>query len=621
MAASQIRAGAAYVELFLKDNRMSKGLRTWEGRLKGWGAAVSGIGRNITLGGGALLAGLVATSKAAIEIGSDLVDMSARTGTSIEALGELGHAAEMSGSSMTGLESGLRKMQKMLAGDDAAETLSDLGLSLSNIEELSTDKQFEAIADKIGAIENNAERTATAMKIFGKGGAELIPLMLEGADGIEALRQEARRLGLVMSTEDAQAAEGFGDQLDTLWKVIRMGVANVGSALIPTLSELTDYIVRAAATAGAWIKANRPLIVSLAKVLAIVVAVGSGLVIAGGVLTLLGGAAGGLAAIMGGVGTAISAVAGVIAFLISPIGIAIAAIVALGTYFATTTTFIGDTATWLSEVFGSLTDYVGESFQGIKDALSAGDFALAAKILWLSVKVAWETGMNSVLGLWTTFRDSILDKWTSLKTLVAETAVMLWAGINKAFTTGAELYMKGVFALLRSYYQVLGYLGKDTKSELMGLSGLEIAYGAKFQTDRSKIDADSQQQVDSLEQAAEAERRKRASDTRDELASSAAELAALKAERASLLRNANDKAALALKSQPAAQQAKQAASSDALDMQSGKVQGTFSTIAAAKFGGNGSAAEQTAKSTAATAANTAIIKNKISTIGMKANKK
>jgi hypothetical protein len=109
-------------------------------------------------------------------------------------------------------------MQKLLAeaaggSKSANETLSELGLTVAQLVNLQPDQQFELFAQRISQIQNPAKRTAIALELFGKSGAQLLPLLNTGAGGIRALREQARKLGLTMGTADAQAAEEFGDAL------------------------------------------------------------------------------------------------------------------------------------------------------------------------------------------------------------------------------------------------------------------------------------------------------------------------------------------------------------------------------------------------------------------------
>jgi hypothetical protein len=294
MASSQgIRAGRAFVELFADDTKLVRGLRAAEKRLKAFGAGVQSIGTKLFALGSAAVAPLLATTNVFASMGDQLAKMSARTGISVESLSELGYAADQSGASLEMLEGGVRKMQKFLL--DAAErsttavqTLSRLGLSLSDLGSRSPEQQFELIADRLSQIQDPAIRAATAMEIFGKTGTSLLPLMQDGAKGIAALRQQARDLGLVISTEDAQAAEVFGDRLSDLWKVIKSGVFAIGAALAPLLQELATSAIRVAKVTADWIRENKALIVTVFKIAAGVAAGGAALVVLGTLISGVG---------------------------------------------------------------------------------------------------------------------------------------------------------------------------------------------------------------------------------------------------------------------------------------------------------------------------------------------
>lgn len=91
------------------------------------------------------------------------------------------------------------------------------------------------------------------MDLFGKSGQKLVPLLSPGAKGIDELRAEGNRLGLTVGTEDAQAAEAFGDALSSLWKSLTQVAFMVGAALAPTLKQIAEWITRVAAIPLFWV--------------------------------------------------------------------------------------------------------------------------------------------------------------------------------------------------------------------------------------------------------------------------------------------------------------------------------------------------------------------------------
>ena len=441
-----IRAGAAYIELFINDSKLVRGLEKASKKLKAFGDAITGWGQKMTAIGAAITAPLVGSAKAFATMGDQIAKMSRRTGVSIESLSELAYAAQLSGANIETLEASLRKMQRSIVdaaqgSQTAVDALALLGLTFEDFRGLSPEQQFKLIAERISKIESPTVRAAAAMELLGRSGTQLIPLMADGAKGIEALQQQARDLGLTMSTEDAHAAEALNDAFDTLWKVLKQGVFIIGSALAPTLKSVSEWIIRTVVTTTAWIKQNKDLVVTIFKVAAGILAGGLALMALGYAITTVGTILGALAAIIAGVGTALGVLGSIIAWLVSPIGLAVAAVAALGAYLIYVSGAGGQALSWLGDRFGELSDFASESFQGISDALMAGDIALAAKILWLSLKVLWQKGVLELTRL-----------WEGLKSGAMKIVYGMWYGVQAAWEIGVASVAE---VMLKLYYGVL----------------------------------------------------------------------------------------------------------------------------------------------------------------------
>src|SRR5690606_23318108 len=104
----------------------------------------------------AAVTALLGTAKAFSDTGDMLDKMSQRTGVSVEALSELGFAADLSGTDLETLEAGLRNMQRTLVGaaqgSSAGEALGRLGLSAAQLAGLSPDEQFKILADHLSQV-------------------------------------------------------------------------------------------------------------------------------------------------------------------------------------------------------------------------------------------------------------------------------------------------------------------------------------------------------------------------------------------------------------------------------------------------------------------------------------
>jgi len=228
-------AGRAFVELFADDSKLVRGLRRAEQKLKAFGDSIRNMGLKAIGLGSAILAPLGAAAKTFADMGSRTWDMANRTGVSVETLSALSYAAEQSGAGVEAFENGIRRMQRTLydAGrglSTATDALGELGLTIQDLEGLSPEAQFRQLADRLDRIEDPSRKAALAMTIFGRSGTELLPMLEGGAAALDAYEKHARTLGLIMSTEDAAAADVFGDALADLWKVLKMAAFAVGAA-------------------------------------------------------------------------------------------------------------------------------------------------------------------------------------------------------------------------------------------------------------------------------------------------------------------------------------------------------------------------------------------------------
>ena len=399
-----IRAGRAFVELGVSD-KLTAGLRRAQRRLKAFGEGVRAIGVRVALAGAAAVTALGGAVRVFIKAGDELEKMSRRTGLSVESLSELGFAAEQSGADLETVEKGVRTMQRAI--NDLGRGLSTqvdafgaLGLSMADLAGLSPEEQFKHIAERLSRVEDATKRAAIAQQIFGRAGTRLLPLMEEGAAGIEALQEEARKLGLTISGETAKDAARLTDALNVVRRVLRQAVFVIGSALAPVVEDLAERLTRIVVVSTDWIKRNKALVVTAAKVAVGAIAIGAALIALGLLLALVGAAFGGLAAIVAGVGAALTFIGSVLGALLTPIGLAVVAVVGLGIALLRSSGAGAAALEYLGEQFEVLRGVAGRTLQGIADALAAGDIPLAAKVLWAGLRLLWLEGTADLSRIW-----------------------------------------------------------------------------------------------------------------------------------------------------------------------------------------------------------------------------
>lgn len=292
-SAGEIRATGAVVEVGGDLSPLQRALRAGGRVVKDFGADIMKVGAATTAAGLALVGPLLGAFYAYTEMGSQLVDMSDRTGVAVEALQGLGYAAEQSGSSMADVETGLKKMSTLLVNArggsrEAAEALARLGLSVQDFDGLSPDQAMMKFADAIGNVDDPMERSAAAVAIFGRSGTKLLPMMKDGAAGIDTLIERHKRLNRTISTEDAQAAEQMGDLLSDLKQGFMSLVFQIGAGVAPVLKQFLNQAIEVIGAVTGWVNQNRELIGWIFRVGVVITGVGVGITILGGIVYAAG---------------------------------------------------------------------------------------------------------------------------------------------------------------------------------------------------------------------------------------------------------------------------------------------------------------------------------------------
>jgi hypothetical protein len=458
-SASAIRAGRAFVELFAEDSALVRTLKANEKRLKDFANNIRNVGLGLAGVGAAIIAPLAVAAKTFANVGDSLDEMSQRTGVSVESLSQLQFGLDLAGSSLEGFEKAVRKQQKTLAeaaggSKSAQKAFTDLGLDWKQLQQLSPEEQFLAVADAISRIDDPGQRAAAALEVFGRGGAELLPLLTMGADGINKLKAEADGLGLTMSTKNAQAAAAFSDAMDTVAKVVRQIVITIGGALAPVLTQVGQQFIAGLTAVQAWVAANQQVVNVVAAVAAGAVALGTALAGLGVATSALGSGIGVVAGAFTAVNSLLGGAIAVVGALASPIGLLVAGLAALA---AATIDWSG---AWTSiKDFGaSALETLAGGFSAVQQAAQPVFESIAshAADLWQRLQPIVELVTGALTSAWQSVADAatavfgwigeqidanraVIVEWGTLLVEVfrnaTEGVIALWNGIVDAANT------------------------------------------------------------------------------------------------------------------------------------------------------------------------------------------
>lgn len=204
---------------------------------------------------GAALAGLSFTGivKGAIDSAAALDDMAEITGASVENLSKLQAVAKVSGIDMGVVEGAMVRLTKALAGADdeskgAAKALAAIGLSMQDLRQMDSADALTAVALALNKYEDGAGKTAAAIAILGKNGAQALPYLKDLAEA-----------GTVNATVTAQQA-AEAEKLQKSWNRMTNDVATLARTivmdLVPALQKLTGMANQPAVGVGGALSAS-----------------------------------------------------------------------------------------------------------------------------------------------------------------------------------------------------------------------------------------------------------------------------------------------------------------------------------------------------------------------------
>lgn len=203
---------------------------------------------------GLLLAAAAVAGVAVLKNSFESLDVLGKTadriGISTQALQALQHAASLAGVDSDTLTKSLTKLQVGLTnaaqGGGPIKSFEALKLDAAELQKLPLDEAMGKIADALAQVSNPAERAALAIDIFGKSGAELIPLLSEGSAGMKDAAKEAAALGKNLSRLDVAQVEAANDAVDKMKSAFGGLVDKLAVELAPSIlaaaNAITEFV-------------------------------------------------------------------------------------------------------------------------------------------------------------------------------------------------------------------------------------------------------------------------------------------------------------------------------------------------------------------------------------------
>jgi len=227
--------------------------------------------------------------KGAIDAADEAFNLSQKIGVSTKDLAGMKLAFQQAGIGSEGMQKALVALSKGVA--ENKEVFGQLGVAVRNSDGTlrTTRAVLGDLADSFKGMPDGIRKTSMATEAFGKAGADLIPLLNQGAAGLDEMDQMAAKLGLTISDETAKAADDFNDTLELIGQGGKGVATQIAAQMLPTLTSLAQGFLTS------MTQGNR--LASVAQVLSTMLkglySVAVGVV---GYITALGRSLGGLAA-------------------------------------------------------------------------------------------------------------------------------------------------------------------------------------------------------------------------------------------------------------------------------------------------------------------------------------
>jgi len=214
--------------------KLGRAIFSVKGLLAGLGAAVT-------------VAGIVRLVTTTADFADNIGKLSTRLGETTEFLSEMAFVADRSNVPFNALSQGIQRLGRRLGdfqlrrglGGEAKAGFDVLGLSDIALNAKSVEELIPKLADAFANLESSQLASFAAQKLFDSEGVVFLQFLKDGSKGIADLREEARTLGLQITSKDAKAAAEFNDVLTNL-KASFTGLAR--TVILPNLPEITKVM-------------------------------------------------------------------------------------------------------------------------------------------------------------------------------------------------------------------------------------------------------------------------------------------------------------------------------------------------------------------------------------------
>lgn len=213
------------------------------------GDKLKSIAGKASLAATAVTASFGAMASKSLESAGELQKLSDVTGLTAERIQELQYVGTQIDLDFDTLYKSQTKLTRGMAqakeGNEAqAKSFKQLGIEILGSDGKLRDSKEVLLetVDALSKVQNETERDALSLSIFGKSAMELNPLIKLGGEELKKLSEEAKKNGAVMSNETVAGLDNLGDSMESLKMSVLSAFGESLSALIPKIQSLLNNV-------------------------------------------------------------------------------------------------------------------------------------------------------------------------------------------------------------------------------------------------------------------------------------------------------------------------------------------------------------------------------------------
>jgi hypothetical protein len=236
--------------LFGEDRTAGKAMKGVAGEAEKTGTSFH---KNVVAGAAVAATAIVAFGKISVdkfkEVAGETAGLMRTMGGTAQSASELRFAAQQSGVTYETLSKSTGKFSKALvasgpSGKAQSAMIKTLGFDFRDAHGhvMPMAELLPKVSDHFKTMPAGAEKTALAMKLFGKAGTDMLPFLNKGSDGIKALTKESDKYGLTLTGANLDAMKkSKASQRE--WNASLDGLrVQIGAQVLPIMTKLVSFI-------------------------------------------------------------------------------------------------------------------------------------------------------------------------------------------------------------------------------------------------------------------------------------------------------------------------------------------------------------------------------------------